>query len=70
MKAKETKDARSTKQGQAAPDSHGRLISEFRMGLRRTHRNEEHDDVGLLIKLDMRILTHKLFLNADVLTSL
>jgi hypothetical protein len=26
--------------------------------------------VGLLIKLDMRILTHKLFLNKDVLTSL
>jgi hypothetical protein len=26
--------------------------------------------VGLLVKLDMRILTHKLFLNKDVLTSL
>ena len=33
-------------------------------------RPAEIASVGLLIKLDMRILTHKLFLNRDVLISL
>jgi len=42
----------------------------FRMGLRRTHGNEEHDDVGLLIKLDSAHSGAQALSEQDVLTSL